>query len=215
MKHNFSYQSGTGFNELRDTGTQVGPSKWSYQRRKSNDGNSTRLAYDLLVSNYLFDRSYLLSWSMEFGLIASHEKCDICLEDMTLVNTVDGSNSVKWQCRRCLNGKRHKCQRSIRSGSFFDKSNMTFEEILKFTYWWGQNLTQSQIRNQFGIGLSIAVDWDMLCFEVCEIVIVGEGVPIGGSGRRVPIGGSGRRVQIDESKIGKRKYHRGHYVEAQ
>ena len=83
---------------------------------------------------------------------------------------------------------------------------MTLEKILKFTYWWSQNLTQSQIRNQLGLGSSTAVDWDMFCREVCEIVIVDEGVPIGGPGRR---------VQIDESKIGKRKYHRGHYVDEQ
>ena len=29
------------------------------------------------------------------------------------------------------------------------------------------------------------------------------------------IGGENKRVQIDESKIGKRKYHRGHRIEGQ
>ena len=83
---------------------------------------------------------------------------------------------------------------------------MSLEEIIKFVYWWTQNLTQTQIRNQLRTGSSTAVDWDMFCREVCKIIIVEEGVPIGGPGRR---------VQIDESKIGERKYHRGHYVEGQ
>ena len=46
----------------------------------------------------------------------------------------------------------------------------------------------------------------MFCREVCAIIIVDEGQPIGGFGKR---------VQIDESKIRKRKYHRGHRVEGQ
>jgi hypothetical protein len=32
---------------------------------------------------------------------------------------------------------------------------------------------------------------------------------------KVAIGGVGRKVEIDESKYGRRKYHRGHRVEGQ
>ena len=95
---------------------------------------------------------------------------------------------------------------SIRKDSFFEQGNMSLEEIIKFVYWWTQYLTQTQIRNQLRTGSSTAVDWDTFCCEVCEIIIVEE---------VVPIGEPGRRVQIDASKIGKRKYHRGHYVEGQ
>ena len=48
-----------------------------------------------------------------------------------------------------------------------------------------------------------AVGWDMFCREVCEVALFE---------RREKIGGPGNLVQIDESKIGKRKYHRGHVV---
>ena len=206
MKRNISCQSGNSYLNVRDASTQIGPSDGSYSRRRSFEGKPDRITYDVLVSNYMFDRDYFISWLMDFGLIASKQACDICQFDMILVKTTDRSDGLKWECRRRLNGKRHKCQKSIRKDSFFEQRNMSLEEITKFVYWWTQNLTQIQIRNQLRTGSSTAVDWDMFCREVSEIIIVEEGVPIGGPGRR---------VQIDESKIGKRKYHRGHYVEGQ
>ena len=83
---------------------------------------------------------------------------------------------------------------------------MTLEEVVKFTYWWCQDLDQWQIKKQLGIGSHAAVDWDMFCREVCEVTLFE---------KREKIGGPGKLVQIDESKIGKRKYHRGHVVEGQ
>ncbi|XP_022160096.1 uncharacterized protein LOC111026349 [Myzus persicae] len=50
------------------------------------------------------------------------------------------------------------------------------------------------------------VDWASFCREVVyDSMIV----------RKVMIGGHGHTVEIDESKFGKRKYHRGHRVEGQ
>jgi len=44
----------------------------------------------------------------------------------------------------------------------------------------------------------------MFCRELCEVALFEN---------REKLGGPGKVVQIDESKIGKRKYHRGHVVE--
>lgn len=46
----------------------------------------------------------------------------------------------------------------------------------------------------------------MFCREICEVTI---------ERTSQQIGGEGIRVQIDESKVGKRKYHGGHLVEGQ
>ena len=77
---------------------------------------------------------------------------------------------------------------------------------MKFTCRWSHDLNQCQIKTQLGLSSSSAVDWDMFCREVCEIVTVAEGEPLGGPGKT---------VQIDESKIGKWKHHRGHRVKGQ
>jgi transposase-like protein len=60
--------------------------------------------------------------------------------------------------------------------------------------------------HELNIAAHTAVDWDSFCRETCEVTLME---------REHPIGGPGKIVQIDESKFGKRKYHRGHRVEGQ
>ena len=80
---------------------------------------------------------------------------------MKWVEGDDRSDGYVWECRKQRDGKRHRCERSIREGSWFEKSNLTIEEVLKFTYWWCQDLKQWQIKQQIGLGSHTAVDWDM------------------------------------------------------
>ena len=143
---------------------------------------------------------------MNEGMIASKRACPVCGENMELVECTDRSDGYKWECRKRANNKRHKSTVSIRKGSWFEQSNLTLEEIIKFTYWWSEGLTQEQIKKQLHINANTAIDWDMFCRETCEVTI---------QKKSEKIGGEGKVVQIDESKVGKRKYHRGHRVEGQ
>lgn len=54
--------------------------------------------------------------------------------------------------------------------------------------------------------LRTCTDWSSFCREVVYDYAVTRGVPVGGPGKI---------VEIDESKFGRRKYHRGHRVEGQ
>lgn len=78
--------------------------------------------------------------------------------------------------------------------------------MLKFTYWWCRDVDQMQIKHELGLSSSTAVDWDSFCREICEIFLLENSEMVGGEGIV---------VQIDESKFGKRKYHRGHRVDGQ
>ena len=113
---------------------------------------------------------------------------------------------LKWECRKQVNSKRHKAEVSIRKGTWFEKSKMTLEEILKLTYWRCQDLDQAQLKHEVGLAESTGVDWDSFFRKVCEITLLENSDKLGGKGKV---------VQIDESKFGKRKYHRGHHVEGQ
>ena len=63
------------------------------------------------------------------------------------------------------------------------------------------------MREEVGVsGNTHGVDWDRFCREICEVMYLES---------EDKISGPGKRVQIDESKFGKRKYHRDHRVEGQ
>ena len=174
----------------------------SYNR----ESKSSHLTYDELVENYLGNNESIITWLQEMEIIARSAVCQQCQNEMTLISCNDRSDGYKWQCRKTINGKRHKVEASIRKNSWFDNSNMTLTEILKFTYWWCVGLDQTQIISQLKVSPNTGVDWAMFCREVCLTTI---------EMKTEKIGGEGKRVRVDESKVGKRKYHRGHYVEGQ
>ena len=186
----------------KDQEIQCGMAKGSYAR---DERKEKKWRYDDLIV-VLNDKDRLIQWLMGEGLLAKSRLCSVCGSDMILVNCDDRSDGFKWECRRRIDGKRHRVEMSIRTGSWFAQSNMTLEEILKYTYWWCQDLDQVQIRHELVLATHTGVDWDSFCREVCEITLMEE---------RESIGGEGKVVQIDESKFGKRKYHRGHHVEGQ
>ena len=182
--------------------TQCGMSfTGSYGRNREH----SKWRYDDLVAR-MQDKEMLVHWLMNEGLMVKERSCPMCAGEMSLTRCEDRSDGLKWECRRQVNGKKHRAEVSIRKGSWFDSSKMTLEEILKLTYWWCQDLDQTQVKHELGLAESTGVDWDSFCREVCEITLLENGEKLGGNGKV---------VQIDESKFGKRKYHRGHHVEGQ
>ena len=190
--------------QCESVATQCGEWIGSYQR-KANQGN-VYWTYDKLKDGVLTSRNCVISWLMERKLIASNRLCPRCDSVMKLVECDDRSDGCKWECRKQIGGKRHKIELSIRKGSWFEGSNLTLEEVLKLTYWWCRDVKQETMRFEVDVSGNTVVDWDRFCREICELNYFE---------CREKIGGPGVRVQIDESKFGKRKYHRGHRVEGQ
>ena len=147
-------QVGCPFGELRDIGTQCSESKGSYGRKD----DMKILTYDELKDKYLWDKDYTQSWLKEEGLIEANRICDVCCSEINWVECSDRSDGFIWECRRQIGRKRHRVEKSIREWSWFEQSNLSIEEIVKFTYWWYQGLEQCQIKQQLGLGWHMAVD---------------------------------------------------------
>ena len=76
---------------------------------------------------------------------------------------------------------------------------------MKLTYYWVYNLPNDFITRELRIGSEhTLVDWKNIAREVC-IGVLEQDCEV--------IGEPGKFVQIEESKFGKRKYHRGKRVD--
>ena len=144
--------------EAKESGTQCGYGRGSYGRKK----DSMQWTYDDLM-HLMMDKEVLIQWLMAEGLLGKSQLCPHCNNEMNLVTCNDRSDGLKWECRIQTSGKRHKTETSIRRGSWFAQSNMTLEEILKFTYWWCQDLEHSQITRELRLARGTGVDWDSFC----------------------------------------------------
>lgn len=120
--------------------------------------------------------------------------------------TVTGGAAKIWCSKK--KKKRKICGKliEVRTGTFFEGSHLTAFQILGFVSFWVHNVTLEVIIRELGICRQTAVDWSSFCREVVfDAMVV----------KSHKLGGVGRTVEIDESKFGRRKYHRGHRVEGQ
>ena len=52
----------------------------------------------------------LVHWLMDEGLMAKELSCPMCAGEMSLTRYEDRSDGLKWECRKQVNGKRHKVE---------------------------------------------------------------------------------------------------------
>lgn len=110
----------------------------------------------------LHNKNTMIEWLMDEELLTKSQLCQWCDVEVKLIKCDDRSHGYKWECRRQIDSKKHKVEKSLRSESWFKNSKMTLQEILKFTYWWSQDLNQLQIKHELGLCSNTAVDWELL-----------------------------------------------------
>jgi hypothetical protein len=178
----------------------------SYADCRNRNGHLTHLQ---LMNDVLCSKRTTLSWCYDNALLCNAPACPMCNYSMTLnkdYSTNAPSHALTWSCRRMIEKKRCNKFISIKTGSWFSKANITIAEVLHVTFAFSHAWPQTAVTEEIGLCSRTAVDWYNFCREVLLTLCLEQ---------RQKIGGPGKTVEIDESKFGKRKYHRGHHVEGQ
>ncbi|PFX28023.1 hypothetical protein AWC38_SpisGene7279 [Stylophora pistillata] len=87
--------------------------------------------YDNLVVQ-MQDKEMLVYWLMDEGLMAKEHLCPMCAGEMTLTRCEDRWNSLKWECRKQVNGKRHKAKKANSSLEKDGYEHQTVNHLVEF-----------------------------------------------------------------------------------
>lgn len=177
----------------------------------------------------LSSRSKTILWCKEKGLIKSDVECPKCGFSMTF----DSKRGVmgRWRCNRrhqdtsiaCKKlpkSKRKKTEKNIEISasinSWFFNTKLAAQKVILLTNCWCADLSYEQTifqchsiddRENQRLSMETVCDWYSYCREVAMDAIDSL------YNRTGKIGGIGHIVEIDETKIGKRKYNRGRMIE--
>ena len=184
----------------KENSTQCGlETSVSYASKLDGDRH---VNFKSLIQDLIPNKESTINFCFKMGLIPPSKQCPTCGSAMNLIHDGKVSDQRRWYCRQRGQNK-HEHRISIRTGTFFSKSNLTLEEIIQFFYLWVNGYSQDLINHVLGTSNKTDVDFASFCREVCETSIMNS---------NEQIGGKDIVVLIDESKFAKRKYNVGHRV---
>lgn len=143
----------------------------------------------------------ILRWLAGRRLLANSCLCETCNEPMSLNHFQDSVDKFRWYCKDC------KQRKSVRAGSFFERSHLPLRQIVTFLYAWSNGWSLKDASREAGFqSLHTQTDWANFCREVCSTYLENNPIELGGIDLNTnePL-----VVEIDESVFCKRKYHRG------
>ena len=136
-----------------------------------------------------------------------------CGKPMQLKRTNNSKDSYVWRCRKvhkivknCITYTVKDVKLSIWHHSWLVDTKLELQIVLELIYLWSQGFSQNEIIHELKISYKTVTEWTNFLRESCIYSVME---------KSSSIGGNGIKVEIDESKFGKCKYHRGHRVEGQ
>lgn len=143
----------------------------------------------------LFNEERCVEYIRAQGIFYRNRECPQCNGQMALMHAREKFRCPKKNCRR---------EESERKGSFFFGLRLPLNQILFLAYLWTNKIPPTVMKSMTGIAIQTVVDMRKYFRQ-----LVGAHL----EDLHDQIGGEGIVVELDESKLGKRKYHRGHRVD--
>ena len=132
---------------------------------------------------------------------------------MALKVTNDNKDQCVWRCRKIHKSTKDQqikvckdVKLSIRHQSWLVDAKIPLETVVELIYLWAQGFTLQEILHELKLSKRTIIEWSAFFRDTCLTTMLEYSEAIGGEGVE---------VEIDESKFGKRKYHKGHRVEGQ
>ncbi|KAI6203720.1 DDE-Tnp-IS1595 domain-containing protein [Aphelenchoides besseyi] len=101
-----------------------------------------------------------IAFAASVGLLPNSRTCERCKRPMHLVSRQENIDKKRWICKISEGKKKKYCStRSLRSGTFFEKSHLTIRTIVHILYWWSLDVPPNLIEPLCGITAKSAADF--------------------------------------------------------
>jgi hypothetical protein len=121
-------------------------------------------------SHSCFARDLAIEFLQDVGLLRRKVQCNTCGRDMALCTYSKSEDGYWWRCQKSIGGVRCNQSRSIRHGSWFHGSNLTFE-VMYLTYDIMRCERAGQIQREHGFARQTVTNWGVFCRETMEVYL--------------------------------------------
>lgn len=145
------------------------------------------------IHDLLYDEERCVDFLIKNKILATREQCSLCKKPFHLQK-----HQGLWRCGKC------KTSISIRKDSFFADHKISFSKILLIGYLWLTKVPTTSIITMTGCSSKTICNFQNHFRQLITDTL---------EPQDDIIGGEGIVVEIDETKMGKRKYNRGRHVD--